>query len=536
MPKVSSSAQLDNYKVTLSVPLIFGEPTLITPVPGSQTTNFGKMFLTFDKEQLKSSGISATFGSSQLYDFDLTYHLENKSLVPVLTSIALPPDTNYQDVIYQRIEPQPLNVTVDEDGNYLAWFRLSRNQKIDVKVIGSAKLFTKSKVVNPSLTTAQRKLYTSPSKYWESDNIAIKNKLTEILKGHENATEPEKVMLIYRYIVNFLKYNPNRLNNNIERFGSVTALNNPTEAVCMEFNDLFISLTRAAGIPARELDGFAYTNNSSLRPLSLNRDILHAWPEYWDDAKGWIIVDPTWENTTQGVDYFNKLDLNHFVFAIKGVSSENPLPAGSYKNGNDESKDVVVTLSDVDFLGKPQIDVDIDMASEVLAGFPGKFKVRVANQGNAVFYPAFFYTSSEKITILNSNQTLGIIPPFGYEDFEYNFRTKSFFDTFDGTILIAVNNQKFDKHFSVKPFFVFKLFPFVFIGIILGMVAIYLLILGLLIYRRRIKKAGSNVKPKEEVAVIEKVVVEKKQEPKPKIAKKEKDTTPRRTFYKKNRV
>jgi len=134
-PRISSSQNLDSYNLTLSVPKSFGEPTLISPIPKSQTISSGKIFLIFDREQLESSGISANFGNSQLFDFDLSYHLENNNLVPILTNIALPPDTPFQDVIYQRIEPKPLNVTVDMDGNYLAWYRLNRSQKIDVKVI-----------------------------------------------------------------------------------------------------------------------------------------------------------------------------------------------------------------------------------------------------------------------------------------------------------------------------------------------------------------------------------------------------------------
>ena len=57
----------------------------------------------------------------------------------------------------------------------------------------------------------------------------------------------------------------------------------------MEFTDLFVAIARAAGIPARESVGYAYTTNSRLRPLSLVTDVLHAWPEYYDaDKKIWV--------------------------------------------------------------------------------------------------------------------------------------------------------------------------------------------------------------------------------------------------------
>ncbi|MDP3733056.1 MAG: transglutaminase-like domain-containing protein, partial [Candidatus Daviesbacteria bacterium] len=304
-PKISSSKNLESYNLTVSVPKSFGEPTLITPVPKTQTTSSGRIFLTFSKNQLNQAGMSASFGTNQLFDFDLSYHLENNNLVPILTNIALPPDTPFQDVIYQRLDPKPINVTLDDDGNYLAWYRLSRGEKLDIKLIGSVKLYTYSKVKNPILSDDLRKKYTAVDEYWEKDNPVILEKVNEALGVNPPQDLTEKTRKIYLYVVGALKYDSSRLNDNIVRFGAVTALNNPTSAVCMEFTDLFIAMARAAGIPTRELNGYAYTANPKLRPLSLNKDILHAWPEYWDEKKGWTMVDPTWENTTGGVDFFS---------------------------------------------------------------------------------------------------------------------------------------------------------------------------------------------------------------------------------------
>src|SRR3989338_7875228 len=440
-PKVSSSVNLEGYNLTISVPASFGEPTLISPTPKTQTVSQGKLFLTFDKEQLKESGVSASFGNYQLFDFDLKYHLKNDNLITIPTNIALPPDTFYQDVVFYLIEPKPINVTADDDGNYLAWYRLNRGQKTDIRVLGSAKLYTKPKVKNPALSADLRKKYTSSQKYWEKDNPQIVSQLSQIL-GPEPKTKEETVKLIYRFVVNNLKYDQARLKGNIERYGAVTALNNAEGAVCMEFTDLFIALARAAEIPARELDGYAHTANPKLRPLSLTKDILHAWPEYWDEKLGWVMVDPTWENTTGGVDYFSKLDLNHFVFAIKGSSSSQPAPAGSYKYQGEDIQDVKVTLSDVDFLGKPQIDVTFENKNPILAGFPGKIKVKVTNLGNA-FYPSNDMSIyAGKISILNTeNLKSGPIPSFGTAEFELGIKTASLFDSYTDEITVLMGGD-----------------------------------------------------------------------------------------------
>ena len=482
-PRISSTTNLESYNLTISVPQSFGEPTSISPIPKSKTQSVGRIFLTFDKESLKTAGVSANFGQVQLFDFDLGYHLENTNLVPILTSIALPPDTAFQDVIFQRITPSPLNVSLDSDGNYLAWYKLNRNEKLDVRVIGSSKLYTKSKVKEPFLESSLKSTYLKTDKYWEKDHPQIAAKLSEILKG--NPKTEEKVRLIYQFVVTALKYNSDKLNGDIERLGAVTALNNPTDAVCMEFTDLFIAMARSAGIPARELDGFAYTQNPKLRPLSLSKYILHAWPEYFDEKKGWVMVDPTWENTTGGVDYFSKLDLNHFVFAIKGASSQSPIPAGSQ-----EHEDVKVTLSNVDFLGKPQINVNIESPSPVFSGLPAKLKVAIENEGNAIYQSSAFSVNAAKLNILdpNENTSTGPIPAFGKADFDFNVRTKSLFDSYTDEVIVLVGGQKFTKTIVVEPFFIFKKVPLIVLGIAALILIVYGVILGTLIYRKRFKK------------------------------------------------
>ncbi|OGE38047.1 hypothetical protein A3B45_03175 [Candidatus Daviesbacteria bacterium RIFCSPLOWO2_01_FULL_39_12] len=490
-PKVSSSVNLEGYNLTISVPASFGEPTLISPTPKTQTVSQGKLFLTFDKEQLKESGVSASFGNYQLFDFDLKYHLKNDNLITILTNIALPPDTFYQDVVFYLIEPKPINVTADDDGNYLAWYRLNRGQKTDIRVLGSAKLYTKPKVKNPALSADLRKKYTSSQKYWEKDNPQIVSQLSQIL-GPEPKTKEETVKLIYRFVVNNLKYDQARLKGNIERYGAVTALNNAEGAVCMEFTDLFIALARAAEIPARELDGYAHTANPKLRPLSLTKDILHAWPEYWDEKLGWVMVDPTWENTTGGVDYFSKLDLNHFVFAIKGMSSTQPVPAGSYKFDGEDSQDVSVQLTEQDFLGKPQLTLTAEVREPILAGLPAKILVKISNVGNSILPQSSIKLQSNKLIILdNEGKRVGPLPAFGSADFEFNIRTKSFFESFDEQINILVGPQKFTKDVKVASIFVLGNIPLLLIGSLFLMMAIYGVVLGILIYRKRFLKHDS---------------------------------------------
>lgn len=480
VPKIASNQNLESFNLTLSIPLSFGELSEITPQPSSRsTTGFSQIF-TFNKEQLLLSGVSASFGKMQVFDFELSFPLQNLSLIAILTSIPIPPDTSFQDVIYQSIDPKPLQVSIDDDGNYLAWYRLERNQKFFVSIKGQAKLYTTSKVKKPTLDNKLRVRYLESDQFWEKDHPLIKAKLSEILGKDPPKTNLEKARLIHRFVANSLKYDTSRVSSDgIERLGAVTALNNLTSAVCMEYADLFIALSRAAGIPARELDGFGYSANPILRPLSLQKDILHAWPEFWDNERGWIMVDPTWESTTNGVDYFNKFDLNHFVFAIKGTSSVKPTL---------ETKDVKVTFAPAEREGKAKIEVTVDAPKKVYSGFPNKLKLKIKNAGSYLAQSSPLLVKAGQVTILGGSIETGPIPAYGEAMFEYDLRTKSLLDNYQETIEILVAGQKYRQEIEVRPFILFRNFPWVLVGLVGIIATIYLTVLAGFIIRRRILK------------------------------------------------
>lgn len=60
---------------------------------------------------------------------------------------------------------------------------------------------------------------------------------------------------------------------------------------CTEHSQLFVTLARAAGLPAREVSGFVYGGDHDAPSLG-----GHAWVEVFVDGR-WIGMDPTWEET-----------------------------------------------------------------------------------------------------------------------------------------------------------------------------------------------------------------------------------------------
>lgn len=367
IPGISRQNKFTDFKVHVKVPSSFGAPSYIKP-------NIKTKNLDFTKEQLGESGISIAFGNKQYYRFKLAYHLKNSHVFPIKTEIALPPKTGYQTVTIGNISPKPLNIRQDGDGNYLAQYSLLPGKKIDVIATGRVQVVLKPK--KETLSPQKTKQYLAQKPYWENSE-----KIKEL--GQKLKTP----RAIYQYVWQTLTYDFSRVINNSPRLGAKEVLLNPSSAVCLEFTDLFIAIARSAGIPARELNGYAYTQNQKQRPLSLVKDILHAWPEYYDQQQEtWIMVDPTWANTTGGIDYFNTFDLDHIVFVIKGSQSDYPIPAGGYKpEGAENVKDVEVSFSDP---FEPQV------SEKIFADLP---KSRSAT---TIITPAFLTNAGFTIIIL----------------------------------------------------------------------------------------------------------------------------------------
>ena len=448
IPGIESPDDFKDYKTIISVPDSFGKASIVKP--DIQVTS-GPIEL--EKSDIGKAGVYILYGEKQYFSYILKYNISNPNLFPVRTEIALPPKTNYQNVLVNSYSEDPLNVTIDEDGNWIAEYRLLPQQKKIVTITGIIETYGANE--KEELTNKQIKDYTSARKYWDAQNPSIK-------QASASLKTPED---IYEYVVKKLSYNYTKVATDNLRLGGAGALSDPKNSVCLEFSDLFISLARANGIPARSVEGYAYTQNSKLRPLSLVNDILHAWPEYYDvKQKQWIMVDPTWGNTTKGMDYFTSLDFSHVTFAIKGVDSEYPIPAGGYKF-NQESKDVSVKFaksSDYKVKDKLEITDTFPTFSFPKVGFQGTFTVK--NSGNRQVSSLVVNVSTSKGT--NRQFLIDSLSPGGFKKITTSFNDVPFLTNGEYVITIQVGETIHRK--SIRISFIPDLQILLFIGGLIG--------------------------------------------------------------------
>ncbi len=463
IPGIADAPGYSSFNVTVNYPDFLGSPRYVKPAISGTSTASGT--LKFTKQDLEKSGISISFGKYQIYNFNLKYHLQNNDLFPVVTEIALPPDTGYQTIQINNISPRPVNVYKDPDGNWMAQFKLSALQKTDIDVSGKAKV---SLTPTPEgISQGLKSTYLSSQKYWEADDPKI-FRLAQELKTAQN---------IYRYVVNHLNYDYSRVINDSQRLGAVKILKSPDSAVCLEFTDLFIAIARAAGIPAREVDGYAYTQNQTQRPVSLVKDVLHAWPEYYDfNKQSWIMIDPTWGNTTGGVDYFNTLDFDHIAFVIRGQNSSYPIPAGGYKLVNEnDSKDVNVTIGN-SFVENNRFDISLNVPDQLVAGIPLQSQIVIRNLGNQAVDNENIDVSTSLLTPKSQRIISDTVLPYGTGTVNVWYNAPNFLTNTTDTIKITLGNDNFSKKIEILPFYKDKIvlwggFVFVICGIIISVIA-----------------------------------------------------------------
>ncbi len=183
-----------------------------------------------------------------------------------------------------KLVPQPTAMTKVGDVTEFRFARLPQRVQVPwVSVTGRITCQTGGVLKTESIDV--RRL-TSATTVWPAEDTAIRELATTITTGKES--DREKMLAILRWVapgdhVRFggsvvgSRYGVNKVLE--QRFGH-----------CWDFSDLFITLCRASGIPARQVLGWLHESEG------------HVWAEVHLDGIGWMQVDPTAESIC-GSDY-----------------------------------------------------------------------------------------------------------------------------------------------------------------------------------------------------------------------------------------
>ena len=227
----------------------------------------------------------------------------------------------YQQVRSTQISPKNYQIVTDEYGNRYAEFDLSEQpaySKITIRASYEVSLQTVHYDLGDCLGDLPD-FYTQAELHIESDNPQIQALSQQLAAGLK--TPCEKVAAFYNYVGDHLVYSYNAAN-----WGAQAALGT-MGSDCTEYSDLLIALSRAAGIPARYLEG-VYIAPGEQDALARTE---HAWVEVYLPGLGWTPMDPTLGRSSQfRQDYFARMPANHII--VTNGRSPSTLRGASYWN------------------------------------------------------------------------------------------------------------------------------------------------------------------------------------------------------------
>jgi transglutaminase-like putative cysteine protease len=140
-------------------------------------------------------------------------------------------------------------------------------------------------------SSATLKKYVEPTKLIPTDGLVYETS-REITRGA--GTDVEKARAIYEWIVDNTFRDPKVRGCGLGDIKSMLETRN-FGGKCADLNALFVGLTRAAGIPARDLYGIRVADSREFKSLGKGGDITkaqHCRAEFYDARYGWVPVDP----------------------------------------------------------------------------------------------------------------------------------------------------------------------------------------------------------------------------------------------------
>lgn len=412
IPTIEDS-NLNSYQIIVKIPRDYSQKiSLSKPKPEKIEIDGDYQNIYWINPKVKT--IYAVFGEEQYYQYRIDYQIKNPGLSPGYFSIALLPETSNQKIYLDKLYPSANDVYLDDDGNLIAKYLLLPLAKKNIRLEGKVTITTKINQDYIEYTrqkiNKQKNYLIADSHYWK-----INSSIPTLSKNPKD---------IYQFVLNYLDYNYDGINQNVPRIGAEKILQEKKAGLCLDYTDLFIALARENGIYSRAVIGYGYSLEKRLRPVSLEGDILHAWPEFYNNEKGlWQQIDPTWEDTS-GIDYFESLDLNHIAFVIYGKNDDRPAPAGFYKEDKGQKIFIQPTNQKPKEIIKIKLD-NLNLPKKIFGNQWIKGKGEIINQGNGYLYNLPISINSDLLEFKINPQKIEVLPPLGKTDFDYQIKLKN---------------------------------------------------------------------------------------------------------------
>lgn len=330
------------YKTTLEVPKFLGDKNFVSPAPTSESERGDVLVYKFSQGSLVDGFVWLQLGKEQIYQFKIIEEVRSTEVQDTgfynEYRIIIPRDVYEaeinQEVFYSSIVPVPKYIQEDAEGNLIGVFEFPTSFAGVITLEGYARVsvvgdINATDVTNVSSISSEFERYLNPAEFWEVDDPSIQEKAMELKGNKENVFEI--VESTYRYIVDSIDY------SNVKRFGinerqGAKATLAGGSAVCMEYSDLFLSLSRAQGIPVRAAFGYGYDSR-----VPDDEQVAHQWVEaYMPGIDKWVSIDVTWGES--GTTLIGG-DMNHFYTHVAATDPNTPAMVETLSYGSSPTLD-----------------------------------------------------------------------------------------------------------------------------------------------------------------------------------------------------
>jgi hypothetical protein len=317
------------YKTTIRLKKSLGDVGFVVPSPVKETVDGEFVVYEISQESLVGSKIWIQIGKTQFYKFNIKQEVvasdtinkgySNEYHLVIPRSIVEAETT--QNVFYTSFDPLPKQIVEDVDGNLIATFKIPSHENKTILINGYAVVDKVNVQATPEnsgtisdIDSTIFSKYLQPAEFWEVDNPEIINKAFELKAEETNIYSI--VESNYSHIVDTIDYSDIKRFGINDRQGALKTLQGGA-AVCMEYSDLFLTLARAQGIPARAAFGYGYDAR-----IGENQQDAHQWVQvYLPGLKEWLSVDVTLGES--GPSLIGG-DLNHFYTHIASLDPDSP--------------------------------------------------------------------------------------------------------------------------------------------------------------------------------------------------------------------
>jgi len=274
--------------------------------------------------------------SSKAFQFTSVVH------VPALPSasrqlrlwIPLPYQDAYQAITQLKIE-SPVRYRLEREPEYgdrYAYLVVNAAKKpgpFDIKVSFRAQRFEHRVPLTPSNPSSAAPRFELARFLRPDQLVPIDGKIGDLSREQTaGATQPlDKARKLYDYVIATMHYDHD--GNDWGRGDALWACDSK-HGNCTDFHSLFISMARAAGIPARFEIGFSLPTNSHEAAITS----YHCWAEFYVDGIGWIPVDASeaWKHKGKIGYFFGATDTNRLMMTLGRDIRLHPAQAGGPLN------------------------------------------------------------------------------------------------------------------------------------------------------------------------------------------------------------